>query len=44
MTISNETYKAHDIYLDYVFLDPDNTLRNIVMLLDIDEPKLRNIK
>ena len=21
-----------DIYLDYVFLDPDNTLRNIVML------------
>ena len=25
-----------DIYLDYVFLDPDNTLRNIVMLLDID--------
>ena len=33
-----------DIYLDYVFLDPDNTLRNIVMLLDIDEPKLRNIK
>lgn len=29
-----------EIYIDDVFTDPDNPLRNIVMLLHIDEPGL----
>lgn len=29
-----------ELYIDEVFSDPDNPLRNIVMLLHIDEPKL----
>jgi len=29
-----------EVYIDEVFSDPDNPLRNIVMLLHIDEPKL----
>lgn len=28
-------------YIDEVFRDPDNPLRNIVMLLHIDEPRLK---
>ena len=30
-----------DIYIDRVFRDPDNSLRNVVMLLHIDEPALK---
>lgn len=31
-----------DIYIDEVFMDPDNHLRNIVMLLHLDEYSLKN--
>ena len=32
---------AAEIYIDEVFRNPDNPLRNIVMLLHIDEPTLK---
>lgn len=31
-----------EIYIDEVFTNPDNPLRNTVMLLHIDEPKLKS--
>jgi hypothetical protein len=30
-----------DLYIDDVFTDPDNTLRNVVMLQHLDEPALK---
>jgi len=32
-----------EIYIDEVFRNPDNPLRNIVMLLHIDEPTLKKL-